>query len=84
MDWIEEHALGQEARLLTMHKELHPRSDIDCISRNAGRRGLLNIENIVNLAIIHYILGNVGTTESKKEYGERMNESRTGKGMGNS
>jgi hypothetical protein len=55
MDWIEEHALGQEARLLTMHKELHPRSDIDCISRNARRRGLLNIENIVNLAIIHYL-----------------------------
>ncbi len=41
-------------KLLTMHKRLHPRSDVDrlYISRKEGGRGLLNVEHTVNLARI--------------------------------
>ena len=41
-------------KLITMHKELHPRDDIDrlCISRKEGGRGLAGIEDRVDTSTL--------------------------------
>ena len=40
-------------KLMTMHKALHPRDDVDrlCVSRKEGRRGLASIEDSVDASI---------------------------------
>ena len=49
-----------------MHKGLHPKSNVDKlhISRKEGRRGLLNVEDTVHLAIIG-LLKYVGNSEER-------------------
>ena len=53
-------------KLLTMHKGLHPKSNVDIlyISRKEGGRGLLNVEDTVHLAIIG-LLKYVGNSEEQ-------------------
>ena len=40
-------------KVMTMHKALHPRGNVDrlCVSRNAGGRGLASIEDSVGASI---------------------------------
>ena len=57
LGWTKEeiHQLDRKTRkLLTMHGGLHPKSNVDrwYIPRKEGGRGLLNVEDVINLAVI--------------------------------
>ena len=69
LDWTKEELQQLDRRtrkLLTMHKGLHPKSNVDrlYISRKEGGRGLLNVEGTVHLAIIG-LLKYVGNSEEQ-------------------
>ena len=69
LDWTKEELQQLDRRtrkLLTMHKGLHPKSNVDrlYISRKGGGRGLLNVEDTVHLAIIG-LLKYVGNSEER-------------------
>ena len=57
LGWAKEeiHRLDRKTRkLLTMHGGLHPKSNVDglYVPRKEGGRGLLNVEDTINLAVI--------------------------------
>ena len=60
LDWTKEEIQGLDRntrKLMTMHKALHPKSDVDrlYLKRKDGGRGLLSIEDTVSLASIGLI-----------------------------
>ena len=57
LGWTKEevqHLDRKTRKLLTMHRGLHPKSNVDrlYIPRKEGGRGLLNVEDVINLAVI--------------------------------
>ena len=53
--WTEKLTVDQRTRkLMTMHKALHPRDDVDrlYVSRKEGRRGLASIEDSIDASIL--------------------------------
>ena len=57
LGWTKEevqHLDRKTRKLLTMHGGLHPKSNVDrlYIPRKEGGRGLLNVEDVINLAVI--------------------------------
>ena len=57
LEWtrLEKEEFDRETqKLLTMHKALHPKSDVDrlYLPRNEGRRGLQSAQDTIELAIL--------------------------------